>query len=101
MSWTLRFEPPIPLPDGGALETLDQARTYILKQPKAAHDAPAFRTAIQALLLVGENGGPPDFARIGMMQALYPPAERVYDPERMRPAWRRGREPSFGKTKRE
>jgi hypothetical protein len=53
--------------DGGVLETLDQARTYILNLPKAAHDAPAWRTAIRALLLVGDNGEAPDFTR--MMQA--------------------------------
>jgi hypothetical protein len=51
--------------------------------------APAWRTAIETLL-VGENGGPPDFARIGMMQTLYPTAEREHDLERRRPAWRRG-----------
>jgi hypothetical protein len=88
MSWTSRFEPPIPLPDGGELETLDQARAYVIALPKSVHDTAAWRTAIEVLLLVGENGGPPDFARIGMMQALYPQAEPEYDPKRREPAWR-------------
>lgn len=77
MSWKSRFAPPIQLPDGGAIETLDQARAYILRLPSSVHDKPAWRTAIEVLLLVGENGGPSDFARIGMMQALYPAGEPV------------------------
>jgi hypothetical protein len=37
------------------------------------------------LLLVGGTGGPTDFTRIGMMQALYPPGTPVYTDRKDRP----------------
>lgn len=77
MSWSAEFIPPVPLPDGGALTDLDQA--YLLKLPKAVSDAPAWQNAVEALLLVGESDGPTAFARVGLMQALYPKGEPVYD----------------------
>lgn len=60
MSWSLRFSAPIALPADVAA-------------------APAWQTAVGALLLVGDIGGPTDFARIGLMQALYPRGAPVYD----------------------
>ena len=39
---------------------------------------PAWQTAVEALLIVVTYNGPTMFARIGMMQALYPKGERVF-----------------------
>ena len=54
--------------------------------PKAEHDTPEWQAAMQALLLVAENGGPPMFARIGVMRASNRHVERVFDPSRKRQA---------------
>jgi hypothetical protein len=52
------------------LVTLRDAALYITKLPKAEHDTEEWRTAMEALLLVAESGGPTMFARIGVMRAL-------------------------------
>jgi len=39
MSWSRRFDEPIPLPRGRRLVTLKDAGTYITKLPKAEHEA--------------------------------------------------------------
>lgn len=62
----------IPLPDGGDLATLDDARRYILDLPEETQQRTAWQAATEALLLVGQHGGPEMFARIGLMKALYP-----------------------------
>ena len=59
-------------PDGGELRTLRDAGNYIAKLPKREHDTPAWRAAIQALMLVAEHGGDTMLPRIGIMRALYP-----------------------------
>ena len=61
-------------PDGGELRTLRDAGNYIAKLPKREHDTPAWRAAIQALMLVVEHGGDTMLPRIGIMRALYPAA---------------------------
>jgi hypothetical protein len=61
---------PIELPDGRQIETLRDATIFITKLPKRKHDAPEWRAAIEALILVADLGGPVMFARIGMMCAL-------------------------------
>jgi hypothetical protein len=76
MSWDRRFADPIELP-GRRLITLRDAALYITKLPKAEHDIPEWQAAMEALLLVAENGGPPMFARIGVMRALNRNAERT------------------------
>jgi len=60
------------LPDGGELRTLRDAANYITKLPKREHDAPPWRTAIEALMLVAEHDGDTMLPRIGIMRALYP-----------------------------
>jgi hypothetical protein len=45
--------------------TLRDAATYITKLSKAEHDADEWQSALEALLLVAEQDGPPLFARIG------------------------------------
>jgi hypothetical protein len=84
--WRRRFDDPIPLPRGQFV-TLEDAGQYISKLPKAGHDAPEWQAAMQALLLVAENGGPTMLARIGMMRALNRRVERVFNPDRKERHW--------------
>jgi hypothetical protein len=51
---------------------LRDSGNFIAGLPKREHDAPRWRAAIQALMLVAEYGGPTMLARIGMMRARYP-----------------------------
>nr|WP_084801865.1 hypothetical protein [Bradyrhizobium sp. Ec3.3] len=50
--------------------TLRDAGEYFAALPKAVHDAPEWQAAMEALILVAEQGGPTMFARIGIMRAL-------------------------------
>jgi hypothetical protein len=70
MSWSRRFDEPIPLPRGRQLVTLEDAGNYITKLPKAEHEAQEWQAAMEALILVATSGGPTMFARIGVMRAL-------------------------------
>ena len=81
MRWEASFEEPITLPSGKVLLTLRDAGQYISSLPKAVHKEPQWETAINALLLAA-GGGPSMFARIGIMRAVSPPAEPVYDLKR-------------------
>jgi hypothetical protein len=65
MAWFKRLYDPIILPDGRTLLTLRDAAEYITALPKAKHDAEAWQTAMEVLLLVAERGGPEMMARIG------------------------------------
>ena len=58
--------------DGKTLRTLRDAAQYITKLPKAEHDADEWQAAMEALLLVAEQGGPPMLARNGNA----PPGDR-------------------------
>ena len=87
MPWSSPFEDPIPLPRGRSLVTLKDAAHYITKLPKAEHSAPEWQAAMEALILVAENGGPTMLARIGVMRALNRHVERVFDPERKETHW--------------
>jgi hypothetical protein len=68
--WQRAFDEPIVLRGGKKLVSLHDAATYITKLPKREHNVPEWQTAIQALMLVAEYGGPTMLARIGMMRAL-------------------------------
>jgi hypothetical protein len=81
------FEDPIDLPRGRKLLTLRDAATYITKLPKAEHDAPEWQAAMEALILVAEEGGPTMFARIGFMRGLNRDVERVFNPSRKDTHW--------------
>jgi hypothetical protein len=72
-AWHRSFDDPIPLPGGSELLTLlRDAANYMTKLPRREHDAPAWRAAIEALMLVAEHGGGTMLSRIGIMRALYP-----------------------------
>lgn len=88
-NWQKRFVPAIPLPAGGQLVTLADARRYILELPPEQQALPAWQIAAEALLMVGNHGGPEMLPRIGMMRALYP-----IDPTQP-PAKRRKRAKAF------
>ena len=87
--WQRAFDDPIPLPRGRQLVTLRDAAEFITKLPKAEHDAPEWQAAMEALLLVAEQGGPTMFARIGVMRALNRHVERAFNPDRKNPHWGR------------
>ncbi|THD70259.1 MAG: hypothetical protein E7813_08875 [Bradyrhizobium sp.] len=87
MSWSRKFDEPIPLPRGRQLVTLKEAGTHITKLPKAEHEAPEWQAAMEALILVATHGGPTMFARIGVMRALNRHVERVFDPSRKDKHW--------------
>jgi hypothetical protein len=79
--WRRRFDEPIPLPRGRQLVTLQDAGNYIIKLPKAEHQAPEWQAAMEALILVATSGGPTMFARIGMMQAINRHKPVEFDPK--------------------
>jgi hypothetical protein len=95
--WSRSFDDPIPLPNGGELRSLRDAGNYIAKLPKREHDAPAWRAAIQALMLVVERDGNTMLPRIGIMRALYPggtaPTPREKRSKKYRVVSRYGRRP--------
>ena len=57
--WGRSFDAPIPLPGGGELSSVRDAGQFIASLPKREHDAPQWRAAVQALLLVVERAGRP------------------------------------------
>jgi hypothetical protein len=91
VSWDQEFFDPIVLPRGKKLITLRDAAEYITELPKAEHDAEEWQAAMEALLLVAEQGGPPMFARIGIMRALNRHVQRVFNPSRKDTHWGRQR----------
>jgi hypothetical protein len=89
MSWDQRFFDPIILEGRKPLVTLRDAAQFITELPKAEHDADEWQAAMQALLLVAEQGGPAMFARIGIMRAINRHVERVFNPSRKDTHWGR------------
>jgi hypothetical protein len=59
VSWDQKFFDPIELPKGKPLVTLRDAAQYIIKLPKVEWDADEWQAAMQALMLVAEQDGPP------------------------------------------
>jgi hypothetical protein len=74
--WYTHFREPIPVPKGEPLVTLRDAGAYITKLPKARHDSPAWQNAMHVLIQAADHGGNVEFARMGMMRALYPKGGR-------------------------
>jgi hypothetical protein len=84
------FSDPISLPDSHIkLKTLGDAGAYILKLPKAEREAKEWQTAMHCLIEAADNGGPIEFARMGMLQALNRNVERVLDTSRKEHRWAR------------
>ena len=90
MSWSLRFDEPIVLPDGAKLKTLREAIAHLGKAvPKSDHDMPTVVTAAELLTLAAEHGAPIEFARIATLQAINRHHVRQFNPDRKDPHWGR------------
>jgi hypothetical protein len=87
MAWSLKFANPILLPNGKKLTSLREAGEHIAKLPQTEHDSKERQTAMHCLLQAADHGGPVDFARIGVMQALHRHEEKVNDASRKDPKW--------------
>ncbi|MCP3465647.1 MULTISPECIES: hypothetical protein [unclassified Bradyrhizobium] len=84
--WGRPFDDPIEV-GRRKLVTLRDAGKYFAALPKAVHDAPAWQAAMEALILVAEQGGPTMLARIGIMRALN--RHYAFNPKRKEPHWGR------------
>ena len=56
--------------------------------PANTHAQPAWQTAMHVLIQTADHGGPMEFARLAMRQALHPKPEPVYRPHSTEPKWR-------------
>jgi hypothetical protein len=88
VSWSNRFPEPIALPAGGRLATLQDAGEYITRLPKRTLDAPPWQNAMHVLIQAAAYGGPIEFARLGMLQALFPKGTPIYRSVDKDPKWR-------------
>jgi hypothetical protein len=70
VSWQQFFLDPIELPDGRVLRSLRDAGEFIQSLPKATHERPEWRKAVEALIRVVENDGDTRLVRLGIMRAL-------------------------------
>jgi hypothetical protein len=61
----------------GSLSPSVMPRGIFKPCPKAEHELPKWRNAVEALLLVVQHNGPTMFARIGMMKALKVPRDSI------------------------
>lgn len=81
MPWSDRFRHPIPLPGGGEIATLIEARDYILKLSESERVCAPWNDINDDIKRAALEYGPwMDFARIGFMRALYSPEKRVCGP---------------------
>lgn len=71
MAWSKYFLESIPLPYGGQLRTIEDARNFLRQLPDPARSYPKWKEAITAVGMVGDEG-PTEFARRCLMTALYP-----------------------------
>lgn len=72
MPWSQRFDRPILLPDGRLLETLGDARAWLLTIPTADYSE-AMGAAAEALLMAAERRGPMMHANVAVAQAVHGP----------------------------
>ncbi len=88
MSWSKRFPDPIALPAGGTLVTLQDAGAFITRLPKETQATTSWQNAAHVLIQAADHDGPIEFARLGMMQALWPRGTPVYHSRDKDPKWR-------------
>jgi hypothetical protein len=94
IDWSRPFDAPIPLLDGRALATLEDAGRYVAALPKAQQKKPHWQTATRELLIAAERGGIVMLAEIAMRQALAhgkpepPPKKAVKKYKVIRRHWR-------------
>ena len=86
--WRRRFDEPIKLPSGGKLFTLKQAIAWLAKEiPQSEHRMKEVQAAALCVTEAAETGGPMQFARMGMMQAINRHKPEEFDPKRKSPHW--------------
>jgi hypothetical protein len=88
LSWSRRFDEPIPLPGGGKLVTLQDAIAWLAKEiPRSEHAMKQVQAAAHCVTEAAENGGPMMFAQMGMMQAINRHKVEEFDPKQKSPHW--------------
>lgn len=73
------FASPIVLPDGGQLRDLTDACDFLRGLSPVQRAAPRWRAAVNAVRLVCDFAGPPDFARAFLQQALSAASNATHD----------------------
>jgi hypothetical protein len=58
VSWSTRFDEPIPLPDGAELRTLLDAGRYVDALPRIMHEREEWQTVMEVLLSAVEDREP-------------------------------------------
>ena len=91
MPWSTKFSEPIVLSNGDKLTTLQEAGAYITHLPKAAHDDAPWQNAMHVLIQAADHDGPIEFARLAMLQALFPKGTPVYRAVDKDSQWRNNR----------
>ena len=71
--------------------TLRDAGAYITSLPLKVHDGQAWQAAMHVLIQAADHGGPVEFARLGLVQALHPKPEPDYRPHSTERKWRNSR----------
>jgi hypothetical protein len=87
--WSRPFDDPILLPGRRQLVTLRDAGGYIAALPRAKQESPEWQAATEAVIMAAEDRGPLMHAHVGMLRALNRYVERVFDPSRKNPHWRK------------
>ncbi|QND75226.1 hypothetical protein HB776_00220 [Tardiphaga robiniae] len=67
---------------------MQDAGEFITHLPKQIHDTSPWQNAMHVLSQAAEYGGPIEFARLGLMQALWPKGTPVYHSVYKDPKWR-------------
>lgn len=70
MTWSMRFDEPVQLPDGSQLFTLRQAAKYILTLTNTDHCAKEWRIAMRKIIEAADHGGPICLARAELLRAI-------------------------------
>jgi hypothetical protein len=88
--WSIRFAPPITLPNGRKLVTLKDAIAWLAKEiPQSERLMKKVQAAAHCVTEAAENNGPMIFAGMGMMQAINQHRPVEFDPKRKSPHWGR------------
>jgi hypothetical protein len=86
--WQRRFDEPIKLRNGKKLVTLKDAIAWLAKEvPRSEHTMKEIQNAAHCVTEAAENGGPMQFARMGMMQAINRHGLVEFDPKQKSPHW--------------
>ena len=70
MSWSARFDEPIPLPDGRELRTLLDAGRYVDALPRSMHEREEWQMVMEVLLSAVEGREPVRLAQVALTLVL-------------------------------